>query len=477
MNRNRRVKQIGGVVIYLSLFACNAHVESARQESRSMQFSYTTNGAAEGGMNIYGNNEVSVSGDVLTVEVGDSDGDRNVSGVGIYELKLLNQNLEAAKSLAELLCSPEDLKSDVTIPDLYIVKCDGKMKSSFVKDFNRDIVRRIRVLVNRLKVAGVQDGRKLVKLDLSLASIDRERDGFLVTFRFLNGGDYPIKFKTPDRWNAKKDRGMDILSVNGYRVGGSGADDDQLALALAGKVLVDPSKVTGGEINLVPHSSVILKIKSNSIKKFSAGTYDLNIGAFMNIEVVGLRSNLLRVDFHSDYKKPARITFDRDYPATPEEREQWEADHKARMSFHPVKPGETFAEDGLYRAVRMSGDGAIRSLQLTAFKAGDIATTDSVKMFTESASGTELNGRVQWVWAGSAPTPVKQWSPDMIDGTQHRCKAGEVCPRSGRWLARMHSGDWKYQYDLAGIVTLKRGERMPGVTDDGRHGGWEWLGV
>ncbi len=442
-----------------------------------MQFSYTTNGAADGNFNKYGNNEVSVSGDVLTVEIGDSDGDRNVSGVGIYELKLSNQNLENAKKLAKLLCSPKDPTSDVPSTDLYGAMCNGEMRSSYIRDFSRPVAVKISDLVDILTNVGVEYGRKVVKLDLFLDSIDREKDGFLVSFRFANGGDYPIKFRTPDKWNTQKGWNMDILAVNGYRVGGTGNDDDQLGLALAGKLLADPKQFPDEEINLAPHSYVVLKMKTHSIKKFSAGTYDLNMSAFMNMEVTGIHSNLLRVDFHSDYKNPTRITFDRDYPATPEEREQWEADHKARMSFQPVKPGQTFAEDGLYRAVQMSGGVAIRSLQLTPFKAGDVAPTDGVKMFTESASGTVLNGRAQWLWVGSAPTPVKQWSADLIDGTQQRCAAGDVCPRTGRWLARVHSGDWNYRYDLAGIVTRKRGERMPGASGDSRHGGWEWLGA
>lgn len=442
-----------------------------------MQFSYTTNGAADGSITKYGNNEISVSGDVLTVEIGDSDGDRNISGVGIYELKLLNRDLESAKKLAELLCSPKDPASDVPSTDLYGAMCNGEMRSSYIRDFSRPVAVKISDLVDLLTNAGVQNGRKVVKLDLALDSIDREKDGFLVSFRFSNGGDYPIKFRTPDKWDARMGRDMAILAVNGYRVGGTGNDDDQLGLALAGKLLVDPKQFPDGEINLAPHSYVVLKMKTHSIKKFSAGAYDLNMSTFMNMEVAGIHSNLLRVDFHSDYKNPTRITFDRDYPATPEEREQWEADHKARMSSQPVKPGQTFPEDGLYRAVQMSGGVAVQSLQLMPFKAGDVATTDSATMFTASASGAKLNGPAQWVWTASAPTPVKQWSPDVIDGTQHHCAAGEVCPRSGRWLARVHSGDWKYRYDLAGIVTRKRGERMPGASDDSGHGGWEWLGV
>ncbi|WP_232437299.1 hypothetical protein [Burkholderia ubonensis] len=435
-----------------------------------MKFSYTTNGAADGSINKYGNNEVSVSGDVLRVQIGDSDGDRNISGVGIYEMKLNGENLESARQMAELLCSPKDAKSDVTLPDLYGVKCGEEMRSSYVTDFSRPVASKIFDLMNKLKYAGVQDGRKIVKLDVSLLSIDRAKDGFLVSVRFTNGGDYPIKFKTPDRWDSRI--GRDSLGVSDTK-SGMGA---KFGLDLVGQSLVNPEQFPDGEVNLAPHSAVVLKMKTNNVDKFSAGSYDLYAGAFMSMEVTGIQSSLLYVDFHSDYKTPTRVTFDRDYPSTPEEREQWEKMRRAEMSWQPVKPGETFAEDGLYRAVRTNAS-THRSLQLVLFKAGDVATTDNVKMLMASASGTELNGPVQWLWEGSAPTPVKQWSFDMIEATRQFCKPDSECPRSGRWLARIHSGSFSgglYRYDLAGIVTVRQGQTMP-RRDDGAE--WEWLGV
>jgi hypothetical protein len=471
---------LGNAALSLLLIGNNAHAETVNAENKSMQFSYTTNGAADGSINTYGNNAISVSGDVLTVEIGDSDDNRNVSGVGIYKLKLSNQNREDARNLAELLCSPKDPKSDVAIPDLYIAKCNGEIRSSYVRDFSRDIARKIHTLMNKLKDAGVQDGRKVVKLDLSLVSIDREKDGFLTSFRFINSGDYPIKFKAPDKWDTTMGRHMDILGVSGYRVGGG--DDDQFGLALAGRSLVDPKQFPAdGEINLAPHSFVLLKIKTNSISKFSAGAYDLNIGAFMNIEVVGIQSNLLRVDFHSDYKNPTRITFDRDYPSTSEEREQWEAKHRADTSFQPVKPGETFAEDGLYRAVTLIHGVRYRSLQAKPIKAGDVATTENVKMPMENGNGININGPVQWEWEATAPTPVKQYSFDMIDDTRQFCAPGSTCPRNGRWVARINtrsnSLSPEYRHDLSSLVTLRRGQPMPSIRDAGERADWEWVGA
>ncbi|MBB3257602.1 hypothetical protein F4827_002467 [Paraburkholderia bannensis] len=443
-----------------------------------MQFAYTTNGVADGSMNTYGNNEISVSGDVLTVVIGDSDGNRNIHGVGIFELKLLNKNLESAKQLASLLCSPKDPDSNVIVPILYGAKCNGEMKNGYISDLSRDVQSKISTLVDSLTNVGVQDGKKVVKLDLSLVSIDREKEGFLVSFRFSNSGDHPITFKTPDRWEIRMGRYMDILGVNGYRVGSPGNEEDQFGLALAGQTLVDPKQFPDGDITLAPHSATLLKMKTTSIGNFRAGAYDLNIGAFMNIKVIGIESSLLRVDFHSDYKNPTRITFDRDYPSTPEERARWEAMHKAEMSWQPVKPGDTFAEDGLYRAVSMNSS-LNRSLQLTPFKAGDVATTDKVSLLLDD--GLSFNVPVRWEWEATAPTPVKQWSPDMIADTVQFCEPDAECPRSGRWVKRIRSRDGYGQkparYDLASLVTLRRGELMPPARDNMNWVDWEWVGA
>ncbi|CAE6770278.1 hypothetical protein R69927_01022 [Paraburkholderia domus] len=475
MIRNSWIRHFWHAALALFVLGSNAHAETVNAENRSMRFSYTTNGAADGSINKYGNNAISVLGDTLRVQIGDSSLDRNINGVGIYELKLINQNLEDARKLAELLCSPKDPASDVPIPDLYTAKCGGEMRSSYIRDFSRDVASKIADLVDSLTNAGIQEGRKLVKLDVSLVSIERAKNGFLVSVRFINSGDHPIKFRTPDKWDTRIGKDMDILGVNGYQ---TGSHDSKFGLGLAGKLLENPVGFPDGKVTLAPHSSVTFKMKTTSVSKFVAGSYDLNVGVFMNMEVIGTQSSLVRVDFHSDYKNPTRVTFDRDYPSTPQEREQWEAYQRTRLSYFPVNPGEKFAEDGLYRAVRTTGSGAYRSLQLVPFKAGDVATRDNVKMLMASASGTEFDGPVQWVWEGSAPTPVKQYSFDITEGTEQVCQAGTVCPRSGRWLARVHSGSFStagsYRYDLAGIVTLRHGQSMP-VRNDGAD--WEWLGV
>ncbi|AOJ36535.1 hypothetical protein CFB50_00680 [Burkholderia sp. AU33423] len=155
--------------------------------------------------------------------------------------------------------------------------------------------------------------------------------------------------------------------------------------------------------------------------------------------------------------------------------------HRANMSYHAVKPGETFAEDGLYRAVRLNSGGSYRSLQVMPFKAGDIATTDSMTMPMESGDGVHLDGPVQWVWEGSAPTPTKPFSSAYVEGTEQFSLPGAPCPRGGRWVARVRANaDYstpEYRYDLSRIVTMRRGQPMPSIPSDAGNAEWEWVGV
>ncbi|NDV76869.1 hypothetical protein GFJ35_33210 [Burkholderia cenocepacia] len=460
------------MALCLFLIGESVQAQSMSPVNQTMQFNYTTNGGADGAINAYGNNSVSVSGDVLRVQIGDSDGDRNINGVGIYEMRLNGKNLEAAKKMAELLCSSKEAGSGTIIPILYIARCGGAVHHGYLSDLGRDIRIKISDLAEELTNMGVQSGRRIVKLDVSLVSIDRAADGFLVSLKFDNSGSYPIQFETPDRWEGKMGKYMDILAVTDSQ----GRASPKIGFALAGEPLADPTQFAGGKVIIEPHSAVVVKMKTSKVIRFTAGTYDLYAGAFMNIKVVGIESSLLRVDFHSDYTKPTRITFDRDYPSTPQEREQWEAYQRTRLSYFPVKPGQTFKEDGLYRAIRTDST-AHRSLQLVPFKAGDVATTERVKMLMEGGDGISLDGPVEWLWGGSAPTPVKTYSFDTIEETRQFSPSGVPCPRSGRWLPRVREGWNSTRYDPTGIVTLRYGQTMPALKATGDDTDWEWIGV
>jgi hypothetical protein len=147
MTRNPWINLLVRAALLCFVSGSNVHAQAINPENQTMQFSYTTNGAADGSFNKYGNNEISVSGDVLRVQIGDSDNDRSINGVGIYEMKLLNQSLEDAEKLAELLCSPRDPSSDIPSTNLYTARCNGEMRSSYVRDFSRPVAVKISDLV------------------------------------------------------------------------------------------------------------------------------------------------------------------------------------------------------------------------------------------------------------------------------------------------------------------------------------------
>lgn len=447
---------------------------------RTGAFSLSWSGGLE-----YGSREMTFDGaGKFYFAKGDTINDDTQTGVGVFVLNVQNRDLEELKGVAQALCDRDIQTGGPETHDpaaTFSVVCMEGGKAVSRSGSLRLIPERFRHQVfdapRRLSERAWTEGGKLIKLDFTTESVEHKDGRYIVSVRFINSGDRWIKFKTPDQWKGTSLGGrLGVGAVSRIsRDGRTEKVEGAWAFGLDGQTLSNQDRFPDGIVTLKPDSSETLKFQTKPDYQAVKGNFEFSGIAFMRIEYEGYGWGLSsQVDF-----KPikAQITIDRDYPSTPEERQQWEARHRADMSFQPVKPGGTFPEDGLYRAVQMSGGVAVRSLQLMPFKAGDVATTDSATMFTASASGAKLNGPAQWVWTASAPTPVKQWSPDVIDGTQHHSAAGEVCPRSGRWLARVHTGDWKYRYDLAGIVTRKRGERMPDADDGSRHGGWEWLGV
>ncbi|MEM5399919.1 hypothetical protein [Paraburkholderia unamae] len=407
---------------------------------------------------------------------GDTINEESQTGIGVFVLTVQNTDLQELTTAAKTLCEtdiqgggPETYDPPAT----YRVACleDGKVVNrrgsirKIPEKFNREIFD----APFRLSEEAWKHGAKLIKLDFTTESVEHKNGSYIISVRFINSGNRWIRFKTPDHWPGDSRSGG--LAVAPFSEFGKMQARDDWGFNLAGRKILNKNEFPDGEILLNPGDSRTLKIESIPDNKIQKGEYDLSGVAYLNIQYDGYGWGL---STHVDFCPiKTRISIDRDYPATPQEREQWEAQHRQDMSWQPVKPGETFAEDGLYRAVQKSSGMPIHSLQLRPFKAGDAAPTDTMKMFTESASGAELNRPVQWLWAGSAPTPVKPWSPDLIEGTEHTCDSGAVCPRSGRWLARTATRDWQYSYDLARIVTRSRGERMP--ADDGTT--WEWLGL
>ncbi|WP_154678137.1 hypothetical protein [Paraburkholderia nodosa] len=405
---------------------------------------------------------------------GDTINEDSQTGIGVFVLTVQNADLQELTTVAKTLCETDIQRGGPETydpPATFRVACleDGRVVNrrgsirKIPEKFNREIFDG----PFRLSEEAWKHGAKLIKLDFTTESIEYKNGSYIVSVRFINSGNRWIRFKTPDHWPGDSRNGG--LAVAPFSELGKMQPRDDWGFNLASKKILNKNEFPDGEILLNPGDSRTLKIESIPDNKIQKGGYDLSGVAYLNIQYEGYGWGL---STHVDFCPiKTRISFDRDYPSTHQEREQWEAKHRKDLSWRPVKPGQTFSEDGLYRAVRT--DNGHRGLLLKPFKAGEVATTGRVTMPMQELPDVNIDGPVQWVWEATAPTPVKPWSPDLVEGTEHTCDPGAACPRSGRWLARTATRDWQYSYDLARIVTRSRGERMPG--DEGTT--WEWLGV
>lgn len=415
---------------------------------------------------------------------GDTINDDHETGVGVFSLSLQNSDVLQLNDVARTLCDKEIQTGGPETHDpaaMFSVVCLEEGSVMRRSGSLRLIPERFRHQVFdapfRLSDQARSDGKKIIKLDFSTVGIERKGNHYIVSVRFINSGARWIRFKTPDQWGGTTVGGRLGVGAVGKisQRGGIEASPKSWAFGLGAKNLINRGEFPDGIVTLHPGQDKVLKIETTPDYIAEKGQYEFSGIVFMRIEYEGHGWGLSpQVDF-----KPikSRITFDHDYPSTSQDREQWEATQRATMSSRPVNPGETFAEDGLYRALRTTGNGAYRSLQLRPFKAGDVAPTGNVRMLQEAADGIELDGPVQWLWEGSAPTPVKPYSFDTIDETRQFSEPGTPCPRSGRWLPRVREGWNSTRYDVAGIVTLRHGDTMPAAKHTGGDADWEWIGV
>jgi hypothetical protein len=431
----------------------------------------------------YGSRQMSFDGDSkFYFAKGDTINDETQMGVGVFALNLQNSDVQQLKDVVQALCDKDIQTGGPETHDpaaTFTVVClkDGKavQRSGSLRLIPESFRHRVFDVPLRLSRQAWTDGGKLIKLDFTTLSVVKNGDHYVISVRFLNSGTRWIKFKTPDQWPGTTPGGG--LGVAPYSQLGQIQPRDDWGFNLAGAKQINKDEFPDGSVFLKPGESKVLEFEAIPDNKIAKGEYDFSGVAFMRIEYEGYGWGLSQqVDFRPI---KTRITIDRDYPSTAQEREQWEATHRASMSFQPVKPGETFAEDGLYRATGMSFSANQHSLQLKAFKAGDMATSEKVTMAT--GDGFNISGPVQWLWEATAPTPIKQWSFDMIADTVQFCKAGANCPRTGRWVARIDTGsDFlrpEYRLDLSSLVTLRRGQPMPSIRDADERAEWEWVGA
>lgn len=432
----------------------------------------------------YGSRQMSFDGEgKFYFAKGDTINDETQTGVGVFALSLQTSDIQKLKEVAQALCDkdiqtggPETHDPAATFSTVCMDGSKPIVRSGSLRLIPENFRHLIFDAPLRLSEQARSEGRKLIKLDVKAVSVERSSEHYIVSVRFINSGNRLIKFKTPDQWDGTSLGGrLGVGAIDKINANGKAQEiRKSWAFRLGGNKLIDSEKFPNGVVSLNPGEAKLLKFETNPDYKAEKGVYEFSGVVFMRIEYEGYGWGLSsQVDF-----KPIknRIAIDMDYPSTPQERERWEATHRATMLSQPVRPGETFAEDGLYRAVRTTSN-AYRSLQLVPFKAGDVATTDNVKMLMASADGVELEGPVQWLWEGCAPTPVKPYSFDTIEETQQFCMPGAACPRSGRWLPRPRKSWDCIHFDLAGIVTIRRGQTMPPVKRAGDDADWEWVGA
>jgi hypothetical protein len=417
MNTARMLHVLSVVLLLILLGGKSAIANDVN--GRSLQpgrFSLSWSGGLQ-----YGSREMSFDGErKFYFAKGDTINSKTQTGVGVFVLDVQQTDLPELKAAAEALCD-KDIQSGghetVDPPATFSVTCldDGKAvsRAGSMRLIPEEFNRRIFDAPFRLSERAWAEGKKIIKLDFSASKVEHATEGFIVSVRFVNSGDRWIKFTTPDQWGGTSINGrLGVGAIGKFHKNGKREDVRRSwGFPLGGQKLLNRNEFRDGVVMLNPGESKILKFQTTPDYKASKGEYEFCGIAFMEIEYEGYGWGLsTRVDFRA---MNSRITVDHDYPSTSQEREQWEAKHRAHMSSYPVKPGKAFAEDGLYRAERLISGGTYRSLQVVPFKAGDIATADAVKMPMESGDGVHINGPVQWVWEGSAPQPVKPFATEF----------------------------------------------------------------
>jgi hypothetical protein len=359
--------------------------------------------AAEAGANSFG-----VRDGKVWVSNGDALFDDDATDFSIAEAKLDSNSVKFAKGLSDIFCVDKHPKQNQYYLDNFSAVCpDGKSKvHGNLDELSDDFARDYLALSANLKEFCVRNGIDLARLAVSAQSVSLVRGVMTVVVKFYNGGRESIGFIHPDIWPSSS---LMVVGVKG---------DDENAWRVKPRLERGDSGSKKAEemIRLLPGETFQYSFDGVPDRKILVGSYGVSAWVVMDL-TIGNGSTRQRVGFHSDYKNPNHVTIDHDYPSTPQEREQWEAQHRASMSLQPVKPGETFVEDGLYRAVRLISGASYRSLQ--------------------------------------------------------------VKPFNGRWIERIEPDSWagNYTYRLSSLITRRAGQQMPQIQGDPGKTEWEWVGA
>ncbi|MDQ7977606.1 hypothetical protein QYH69_10185 [Paraburkholderia sp. SARCC-3016] len=395
-----------------------------------------------------------------------------LTGVGVVEAELSHDDLAQAKVIHRKLCEaarrgPTTELEPMRPPLVYSITCmeNGQLKPYHGQwhELPREVAFQLTDYQSRILKNYAGQGRAILKLNVAVASVQRQRGKLFVSVRFVNSGRYPILMSRPDTWRQHRDR-LDVGAIDTD-------DSNDWGVDLAGVPIVNGTEFPDETLTIPAGGNVTFNFIAVPDKKIKRGTYRVGALVIAGIGGDGIAATMGRVGFTSDNSKPVVVTFDRDYPSTPEELENYEAQKREAMSSQPVLPGSEFAEDGYYRAV--SEFNRQRSRFVTRFHKGDVAPEAETVI---DENGEPIHDRLAaWFWEADPGLPPY--------GTDVVCRPGKACPRSGRWFERkqLPYPMFPVTYDDSSnrVIHCRAGEKMPEIVELSSHGlsYWEWIGI
>lgn len=396
---------------------------------------------------------------------GSGPGSDDLVGIGAFEGALNAEQIAQAKKVQQALCrqSPQRSPAPIGMPmQQFSVSCQGEHRQGSLYLYPRKVADLPISFAWMMTRAAFATGRRAVKLDVFVDDVEPQAHNFLVTVRFQNSGEHAIRFKSPEYW-----RGEELpesLGVGGanperrYFGDGSGGG---FGFELAGAKPLNAREYPDDVITVPAGESRSLRYLLPSDKKSKRGTYDFGALVEADIRVLDYAWPGAHVIFLTGDKQRKRITIDRDFPATPEEWDAYEAAHRAVSADRWLVPGQAANEDGYYRPILKSG--SQRGRYVSLFHKGDSIPANARQL---DENGTPFMPTA-WVWEADVDKPIEVAS-----------KA--ICPRSGLWQATLPDDMpalARRQAEMH-VVRVASGETMPeyGLTEASEaRVRWVWL--
>ncbi|MDR5763886.1 MULTISPECIES: hypothetical protein [unclassified Caballeronia] len=390
-----------------------------------------------------------------TVQIGLSDTIiSDVVGIGVTRTQISRDDLLEARNLHTELClgAKKNLNPNAILTEpgtQFTVRCveDGKeiAYTGRTEQLTDELSQRLHSFSARMQQNFDRDSRALVKLDARVEGIEKKDNGLLVSVTFINSGQFPLKMKTPDQWDPSGGWSTQLT------VGGSDIEKNHgWSVDLVGVPIINKAEYPEEFVTIAAPGRASFKFLVVPTQKINRGIYLMNLMVGTSItadEAIARRGKVL---FHSDYKNPYRITFDRDYPSTPEEWKAFEARKAKQVSALPS--GAMVADSGYYRMVSVFGP---RSQFVTKLEAG------------KAAPKLDVNTWDKW-----------EWEADLARATM--CKPADACTRDGTWVLRRMEYVPKPTDETIASYTrrVRMGEAFPtpNVAETSKLY-WEWLGA